>query len=169
MEDESVSITFDNAVADHLAADRLYYKSTTLATIDKAVALLLLAVGLFGTWVAGAWWLVFLPLAALEWFNLLSVRPLMIRWWFKHNPKFRETYDLTFDRSGILFRTRSIESRLTWEHYTKVLENERLWLLVYGTRMYTVIPKRVFESEGHLARFRSLIAQSLVARKQQDG
>lgn|SRR5262245_19910457 len=171
MENEAVSITFDNTVADHLAAERLYYKSTIFPNLDKVVAVALFCVGAFATWSAGPrWWtLLFFPLAVLEWFNLLSIRPLMIRWWFKRNPKFSETYHLTLDRGGIQFRTQSIDSRITWEHYTKVLEDDRMWLLVYGTRMYTVIPKRVFSREGDMTRLRSLLSQSIAARKGQGG
>lgn len=169
MENETVSITFDNTVADHLAAERLYYKSSPLAKLDKVVAIVLVGVGLLATWGAGVrWWtLIFFPLAVLEWFNLLSPRPLVIRWWFARNPKFRETYHLTFDRAGIHFRTRSIDSRLTWDHYTRALEDGQLVLLVYGTQMYTVIPKRAFESESDRERFRSLVAECITARGSQ--
>jgi len=166
MEDQTVSVSFDNDLAEHLAAERLYYKSTVLAKVDKVVAVILLLVGLFSTWGAGVhWWtLIFFPLAVLEWFNLLSIRPLVIRRWFKHNPKFSETYHLELDRNGIHFRTKSIDSRVTWDHYSKVLEDDRLWLLVYGTRMYSIIPKRALKSNDEVARFRSLVAQSIVAR-----
>ncbi len=161
MENETISVSFDNALGDHLAAERLYYKSTSFAKIDKVVAAMLVLVGVFSTWGAGArWWtLLFFPLAVLEWFNLLSIRPLVIRYWFKHNPKFSETYHLTLGPEGIRFRTKSIDSRLSWDHYTKVLEDDRLWLLVYGTRMYSVIPKRVFQDESERTRFRALVAQ----------
>jgi len=166
MENEAVSLIFDNVVGDHLAAERLYYKSTVFAKVDRVVAVILLLVGSFSTWAAGVhWWtLIFFPLAVLEWFNLLSVRPLVIRRWFKHNPKFSETYHLALDRSGIHFRTKSIDSRVTWDHYTKVLEDDRLWLLVYGTRMYSVIPKRALKGDDEVARFRSLVAQNIAAR-----
>jgi len=167
MEHPTVSVSFDNDLADHLAAERLYYKSTVLAKVDKVVAVILLLVGSFSTWGAGVhWWtLMFFPLAVLEWFNLLTIRPLVIRRWFKHNPKFSETYHLAIDRSGIHFRTKSIDSRVTWDHYTKVLEDDRLWLLVYGTRMYSVIPKRALKGDDEMARFRSLVAQNIVARR----
>src|SRR5262245_51535649 len=166
MEDQTVTVSFDNDLAEHLAAERLYYKSTALAKVDKIVAVILLLVGLFSTWGDGVhWWtLIFFPLAVLEWFNLLSIRPLVIRRWFKHNPKFSETYHLELDRNGIHFRTKSIDSRVTWDHYSKVLEDDRLWLLVYGTRMYSIIPKRALKSNDEVARFRSLVAQSIVAR-----
>ena len=57
---------------------------------------------------------VFFPLAVLEWFNLLSIRPFVIRRWFRHNPKFRETYHIELDTTGIHFRTRSIDSGPWW-------------------------------------------------------
>src|SRR5438128_1277906 len=109
MEDTSINLTFDNVVADHVAAERLYYKSTIFAKVDKIVAAILVVVGIFSSWGAGPhWWtLVFFPLAVLEWFNLLSIRPLMIRLWFKRNPKFSETYHLLLNRAGVHFRTRS--------------------------------------------------------------
>ena len=166
METETVSLSFDNLLADHLAAERLYYKSTVVAKVDKVVAAILILMGLFSTWGAGAhWWtLIFFPLALLEWFNLLSIRPLMIRRWFKHNPKFMETYHLVLDRTGMRFRTKSIDSHIAWDHFTKVLEDDRLWLLVYGTRMYSVIPKRALVGDTEVAMFRSLVAQNIMAR-----
>jgi len=167
-ESDAISLNFDNVVGDHLAAERLYYKSTVVAKVDKVVAAILALVGVFSTWAAGTFWwtLIFLPLAILEWLNLLSIRPFVIRRWFKHNPKFTETYHLVLDRSGIQFRTKSIDSRITWEHYTKVLEDDRLWLLVYGRRMYSVIPKRAFKDDNEMDRFRSLVAQNIVARSE---
>ena len=169
METDAISLSFDNVLDEHLAAERLYYKSTVLAKVDKVVAGVLVLAGLFGTWQAGVrWWtLIFFPLAVLEWFNLLSVRPLVIRYWFKHNPKFRETYHLVLDRTGMRFRTRSIDSHIAWDYFTKVIEDERIWLLVYGTRMYSVIPKRVFRTDEDMARFRSMVEQNIVARSGQ--
>jgi|SRR5260221_656296 len=169
MESESVSLSFDNVVSDQLAAERLYYKSTVFATLDKVVAGILLLAGAFCIWGAGVrWWtLIFFPLAVLEWFDLLTIRPLVIRRWFKHNPKFGETYHLVLDQAGIQFRTKSLDSRISWDHYTQVLESDHLWLLVYGTRMYSVIPKRVFKGDDEMARFRSLVTQNIVARKGQ--
>ncbi len=167
MENETVSISFDNVLDDHLAAERLYYKSTVLSKVDKVVAAILLLLGVFSILGAGVrWWtLLFFPFAFLEWFNLLSLRPLGIRIWFKKNPKFNETYNIELDQNGIHFRTKSIDSRLTWDHYTRVLEDERLWLLVYGTRMYSVIPKRAFKSNEEVARFRRLIDKNIGAPK----
>ncbi|HLX62856.1 MAG TPA: YcxB family protein [Planctomycetota bacterium] len=167
---EAVSIEFDNILAEHLAAERLYYKSTLFAKLDKIVAVLLVLFGIIAVWAAGLrWWtVIWFPLAFLEWFNLPSLRQIQVRCWFKSNPKFSETYYVTLDGAGIHFRTRSIDSRVTWDHFTKVLEDERLWLLVYGTRMYSVIPKRVFKSNDERIRFRTLVDENIVAKRSRE-
>ena len=163
MDNQSIELTFDNQLSDHLAAERLYYKSTLFWKLDRVVAVVLVGVGTYMVWAAGArWWtLIWFPLAVAEWFNALSTRPLQIKYWFKHNPKFRGTYHLTLDRTGLHFRTRSMESHLEWGFFSRVLENGRLCLLVYGTRMYSVIPKRAFKSQAELDSFRSLVHGSV--------
>ena len=159
MATDPVTLEFDNRLAEHLAAERLYYRSTFWWKADKMVAVLLLVFGIIVVWAAGVrWWtVVWFPLAIVEWFNLLSVRPLQIRFFFNHNPKFRETYHLTFSESGIDFKTKSIESKVAWTHYTHVLEDDLVILLIYGTRMYTVIPRRAFCDDTQHARFMSLV------------
>ena len=166
-EAESINVTFDNILAEHLAAARLYYKSTFMAKADKVVACGLVLFGLLGTALVGVrWWtVVWLPLGIVEWFNLLSLRPLQIRWWFKRNPKFRETYHIRFGHNGIHFYTPSFDSRLAWDLYSRVIEGDRLWLLVYGTSMYTLIPKRAFASEEQQATFKRLIGEHICGRR----
>src|SRR5262249_30077136 len=139
-----IQLTYKNNLSEQLSAERLYYKSTILSKIDKFVAIALVAFGIFMVSLVGLrWWaLIWFPLALGEWFNLLSPRPLQIIYWFRNNPKFRETYHLAFDRGGLHFRTDTIESRLKWDYFTRLLENRQLCLLVYGRRMYSVIPKR---------------------------
>jgi len=152
-------VEFDNRLAEHLAAERLYYRSTVWWKLDKVVASVLFVFGVVSIFVVGIrWWtLIWFPLAALEWFNLLSLRPLQVRFFFNRNPKFLERYHLTFSDSGIEFNTKSLQSTLAWTHYTRVLEDDVIILLVYGTRMYTVVPKRVFSDGTQHAQFMSLV------------
>jgi hypothetical protein len=166
---KAVSISFDNCVEEFIAADHLYYQSTLLAKIDKVVAVLLVFGGLLLIYAAGLRWWTLIPflLAILEWFNLLSPRPLVIRYWFKHNPKLCGTYHLTFTSAGILWKTKSIDSRIAWDQYTRVLEDSRMYLLIYGKRLYSVVPKREFKDEDESTRFRSLVAKHIVASNQQ--
>lgn len=160
---KSISISFYNEVRDHIAAQRLLYQKSMMAKVDKVVAVLLLCIGAIGVIFVGAiWWtLMCFPLAVLEWFDLLSVRPLVMRVAFRRNSKFREEYHLTFSPENIGFKTLSIDSTLQWTYYQRVIESARLFLLMYGKDAYTLIPKRCFKSEDELNAFRALLAEKI--------
>ncbi len=160
---QKIAVRYDNQISEHLDAARLYYAGTSLARVDKIVAVLLVGFGAFLVYAAGVqWWtLIWFPLALLEWFNLLSLQPLQVRYAYRTNPKFRETYEVEFSESGVRFRTDSIDSKIAWDHYSQLLENERVFLLVYGRHMYSVIPKRAFSSEGDMAGFREMVRRHI--------
>jgi hypothetical protein len=145
-----VTVAFRPEVEDHVAAERLYRRNSAWAKADRVVAVVLALVGAAATLAVGPrWWtLVWFPLAALEWFHVLDLGPWAARAAFGGNPKFREPYELAFDDAGIHFKTPTIDSQLAWATYTRVLEDERVWLLVYGPRMYTVLPKRAFDTNS---------------------
>jgi len=161
--DGALEVSFDNRLTEHLAAEKLCYASTWWRKLDRVVAAVLAAVGLWFVVSSGArWWsLIWFPLSVAEWFNAFSLRPLQIRYWFKRNPKFRETYRLAFEPDGIRFRTATIDTFVKWSHYTHALEDEKLFVLVYGKQMYSVVPKRAFPSEADLGRFHSLLSSRL--------
>lgn len=160
---QKIAIRYDNELSEHLDAARLYYAGTRLARVDKIVAVLLVGFGAFLVHAAGVqWWtLIWFPLAVLEWFNVLSLQPLQIRYTYRTNPKFRETYEVEFSDSGIRFKTENIDSTIAWDHYSQLLENERVFLLVYGRHMYSVIPKRAFSSQGDMAEFREMVGRHI--------
>jgi hypothetical protein len=163
MNELSVALSFDPLLFDYLAAERLYYASTRWPLVDRIVAAALFVLGAVLVWAVGLrWWsLVWFPLAVLEWLNAWSLRPLQVWFSFKANPKFRERYQLVFSDSCVQFKTGSIDSELSWSFYSNVLEDDSLFLLVYGRHAYTVIPKRAFLDSEELSRFRELLARSL--------
>jgi len=78
---------------------------------------------------------------------------------FRRNPTLRDEYSLTFSRDGIHFRTPKIDSQLHWSLYPKALVDAHAYLLYYGTRQFTVIPKRVFESVDDQRAFEQLLTE----------
>jgi len=160
-----VTLEFENQLYDHLRADRLYYSRAGLSKVDKVVAIGLALFGVGVTAFSGFRWYypLFFLLAVLEWFNLLSPRPLQMRIGFKKNPKFRERYQLTFNQEGIHFQTSTIDSKLAWSHYSRFMEDDRLFLLIYGKQMYTVIPKSAFNDSEAISLLRDLISSKISA------
>jgi hypothetical protein len=157
-------IEYDNCLSDHLEAERVFYRSTLWWKADKIVAVLLVVLGILCFLTQYREWApIFFVLAVLEWFNLLTLRPLVIRHWYKHNPKFRERYRLTFSDGGIHFQTESIDSHVAWSHYSRILESSSIVLLVWGTRMYSVIPVRVFSGPTERAAFMDLVRRHISA------
>ena len=157
----AIQVQFEHQLQEHLDARKLLYSKTSIfAKADKVVALLCLVFGIALVAIAGArWWtLIWFVVAPLEWFDVLSIEPLVVRYVFKRTPKFHEETTLTFDDEKILYKTPSIDSTLQWDMFKGFLENERLFLLLYSApKSYAIIPKRAFGGDAHIEALRSLL------------
>jgi hypothetical protein len=78
---------------------------------------------------------------------------------FRREPKFRDDYALTFSSEGIRFKTMHIDSHLGWDIYSRALIDPNSYVLYYGSRSFTVIPKRVFDSTEQQGAFERLLTQ----------
>jgi hypothetical protein len=76
---------------------------------------------------------------------------------FRREPKFQDEYSLTFSQECIHFKTRHIDSELQWNIYSKALIDTHSYVLYYGTRSFSVIPKRVFQNADQQRTFEQLI------------
>ena len=163
MDPAPISIRFVNELDDHLEARRVLYKEGVMAKVDKVVAVLLFGFGILSIASAGLlWWtVVWFPLALAEWFDLLTLSRWRTRVEFRRNPKFRDEYHLTFTPDHIHFRTASIDSTVQWTHYERVVESPDLFLLMYGSGLYTMVPKRCFSSKDALNSFRALLGRAI--------
>jgi YcxB-like protein len=160
----SISINFINELKDHLEAQRVLYSKSVWAKLNKVVAVLLFGFGVYCVAFVGLrWWtIIWFPLAVAEWFDLLSLTRWRTKVDFQRNPKFREEYQLTFSRENIHFKTASLDSTLQWTHYERVIESPDLFLLMYGKGLYTLIPKRCFNSNEEINAFHALVSQTIV-------
>ncbi len=160
-----ITIEFDHRLDEHQRARRLYYKKkSSLARADKIVAIFLVVFGVASVWLAGLrWWsLIWFVLAPLEWFDLLSIEPLILRYVFKRSAKFHERTTLSFSEERIHYKTPSIDSTLDWSLFTGLIEDDELFLLPYkAPRTYATIPKRSFASEEAKAEFRELVRKKV--------
>lgn len=94
-------------------------------------------------------------------FTFLYVVP---RQRFRSDPKYMEEYTLQFSDDGIQFKTAQVDALLQWSLYTKVLENERFYILIYGKNMISVVPKRAFSNSHQEAAFNQLLKRKLPAQ-----
>jgi len=163
MQDNRITVRFVNTLSDHIHAMRLYESRGVFAKIDKVVAVLLAGVGVWLVCLAGVWWwtIMWFVLAPLEWFDLLSIRPLQVRLAFRINPKYREPYCIEFDDLGIHFTTPTIDSHIEWSFYSRVLESDRVFILIYGKPVFGVIPKSAFASVEEIDRFREMLGRHI--------
>lgn len=159
MQDTKITVRFMNTLSDHIHAIRLYESRQAVAKINKIVAVLLAGFGVWAVYNVGVvWWtVIWFILTPLEWFDLLSIRPLQVLVMFRANPKYREPYCIEFDDAGIHFTTPTIDSHIEWTHYNRAVESDRVFILIYGKPMYTMIPKSAFGSPDEVGEFRELL------------
>ena len=165
---DPISISFNNELKDHLAAQRALYSRGRMAKMDKVVAIAAFCFGVYLVTLTGPrWWtVIWFPIAVVTWFDLLSISGLRMRIWYRSNLKFKETYHLVFSGEYIHFRTASIDSTIQWTHYERIVETPHAFLLMYGTALYTLIPKRCFDSAGSLDKFRTFVQHQIPKRAQ---
>ena len=161
-----ITIEFDHRLEDHLRASRLYYQERSWsARADKVVAVVMALFGVVSTWLVGvrSWTVIWLVLAPIEWFNVLNLESLAVRYMFKRTPKFHERTILAFSEEQICYKTPSIDSKLDWSLFTGLLEDDELFVLPYkAPRSYAIVPKRAFPSEEARSEFRRLVRQKVL-------
>lgn len=95
-----------------------------------------------------------LAFAALHFAVFFVVPPLI----FRREPKFSDEYSLTFSPEGVHFQTAHIDSQPAWDLYSRALVDAHSYVLYYGSRTFTVIPKRVFKNNEQREAFDQLLA-----------
>jgi len=159
--DSSINLSFRYAESDYVRALRAHYASHLRLRLDIIVTAILLGVGFYLFCSPSLRWLGIACIVIALVFTLLLVAvftvipPLA----FRREPKFRDDYSLTFSPDGIHFRTAHIDSQLQWSMYSRALIDAHSYVLYHGSRQFTVIPKRVFQSTDQRQAFEQLLAQ----------
>jgi len=165
----AIQLCFRYSEQDYVRAMRAHFASRVRLKSDVAVALGLALLGMY-TWrsLDSPWYSMAAIGAAIILLLMLlaafTVIPVVL---FRREAKFRDEYSLTFSEDGIHFQTEHINSQLQWKLYDRALIDARSFILYYGARSFTVIPKRVFQGAAQLAVFEGLLAQKIpqISRK----
>ncbi len=169
---DPVVLSFRYSEEDVVRAMRAHFASTLRLRVDAVVAVLLLAAGIY--WLRNPdleWFAIFCFVASGVLLLIPAAAFLLIpRLAFRGQGKYRDDYSLTFSDNGIHFRTVHIDSQLQWSLYTHALVNAHSYLLYYGSRTFSIIPKRVFRDQEQQAAFDKLLSQNVtrIVRKNED-
>ena len=157
----TINLSFRYAESDYVRALRAHYASHLRLRLDIVVTVVLAGIGAFLCRSASLHWLGVACVVVSVAFALMLVAAFTVvpRLVFRREPKFRDDYSLTFSAEGIHFRTSHIDSQLQWGMYSRALIDVRSYLLYYGSRQFTVIPKRVFQNVEQRQAFEQLLTQ----------
>jgi len=158
-----VVLSFRYNKEDVVRAMRTHYSSVMRPWLDGILAILLFAVGMYcwftpGLRSCGIFCFGACAVLVLILFVAFALNPYLA---FRQQPKYRDDYLLTFSDDGIHFHTANIDSQLQWSLYSRALVNMHSYLLYYGSRTFTIIPTRVFQSEEQRTAFDELLRQNI--------
>jgi hypothetical protein len=157
----TINLSFRYAESGYVLALRAHYASHLRLRLDIVVTVVLAGIGAYLWRSPSLHWLGLTCVVISVGFALMlaaafTVIPPLA---FRREPKFRDDYSLTFSPDGIHFRTAHIDSQLQWSMYSRVLIDAHSYILYYGSRQFTVIPKRVFQSVEQQQAFEQLLTQ----------
>jgi uncharacterized membrane protein YesL len=158
---ETINLSFRYAESDYVRALRAHYSSRLRVRFDIVAAIVAALLGAYSWRSPEYHWLGVICIVAsvvlvLILFAAFVVIPPLA---FRREAKFRDEYSLAFSENGIHFHTAHIDSQLQWSLYSKALIDAHSYVLYYGVRQFTVIPKRVFQSGGQQEIFDQLLTQ----------
>jgi hypothetical protein len=158
---DTINLSFRYSETDYVRAVRAHYSSRLRVRFDIIAAIVVAVLGAYSWNSPDYHWLSVLCVAAsaaliLILFAAFVVIPRVI---FRREAKFRDDYSLAFSQEGIHFRTAQIDSQLQWSLYWRALIDAHSYVLYYGLRQFTVIPKRVFQSAEQQQVFERLLTE----------
>jgi len=159
---ETVNLSFRYAEQDYVRAMRAHYASHLRLPLDIAVVVGVAALGAYESWSGShGFGITLLGVSGVFALMLVAAFGIVPTIAFRSQLKFRDEYSLRFSPQGIHFRTAHIDSDLQWALYTGALIDAYSFILYYGSRQFTVIPKRVFQDVSQLQTFERLLKQNV--------
>ena len=152
---------------------RAHYASRLRLRLDIAVILVTAVLGAYFWYSMQSTWFGITLVGVSVAFALLLIAAFVVipPLLFRREPKFSDDYSLTFSPEGIHFKTANIDSHLQWNLYSQALVDAHSFVLYYGSRSFTVIPKRVFQTAEQEEAFERLLTKNIpkITRKDASG
>lgn len=173
MTEPPVSVRFELTADEFVGVQQLVLRSRRLGWLFASYAgLALLSVGFFvwlpiGAWAAGIDRDAFLGIAVAAalapiWFPFVILRQQRRAWrsMFESASVLRTAVQWTVQDSGVDIAASSSNTSFTWSHFSQLIEEPKLWILMGGGAAY-VIPRRAFSSDAHASAFLEVLRRKL--------
>ncbi|GAB4109571.1 MAG: hypothetical protein Fur005_11740 [Roseiflexaceae bacterium] len=155
-----LTLNYRPSVAEQLEAARRYRSTTRKFVFYRVVSVAAIAATIWALLTPGAQLMaiVWIILALFTWFDPL---PLLLVWIGARTGANGPEYSATFDQQGITFDMNGQRIHRNWDRYTKLLETPNLFLLVYGSWSYSIIPRRAIGDGASQSQFATLIGSQI--------
>lgn len=157
-----VNLHFRYTEAEFVAAARLYMLRTSATVLRLGLVCVLVGLtGLLLSFAMGAQTYVWLgPLLGLLMllYVFLNAAP---RQSFNRDPRLKDDFYWQFSEAAIMQKTSHSEATLKWDLFTRVIANERFYLLAYGKHMFAPIPRHAFATPAQEAAFVGLLRRKI--------
>ncbi len=159
----TVNLSFRYTENDYARALRAHYATQLRLPLDILVIIVLIGAGAYFWRSPSLHWFAVggIALAVIFALMLIAAFTVIPALAFRREPKFRDDYSLAFSPEGIHFRTAHIDSQLQWSVYSRALVDAHSYVLYYGSRQFTLIPKRVFESADQRQAFEQMLTERI--------
>ncbi len=155
----TIQLTFRYAQSDYVRAVQTHHGSRLFLRLDIVIVVVFAGLGAYFWGSPSDHWLGVGCVGVSVGVALALIAAVLVipRLVFRREPKFRDEYSITFSPEGIHFRTVHIDSQLQWSLYRRALIDRHSYLLYYGWRQFSVIPKRVFQDVEQRQAFERLL------------
>ncbi|MEM7794572.1 MAG: YcxB family protein [Cyanobacteria bacterium P01_C01_bin.118] len=157
----TVAVIFTYKREEYMQAIRRHYLLTLKLRRDIIVGVLGICLGIYLAFIVKVGWIGWLVivvgmllLAIIAY--AIFLLPLLI---YQSQPKLKDEYKLVFSEGGIDFKTSQIDSTLQWSLYYSWRLDSDFYILYYGKRELTVIPRRVMDTSADRQLQELLLAQ----------
>lgn len=159
---ENVKLQVRQETGDYVAAVRAFFLR------DYGLFKTFVATCLIGSYIL--FWLLLMdvslfvalvPALMVVWANFAALLLSGPRRRFLRDPKLRQDFEIEFSDEGVLLNAPDMAARMNWNYYSRVVETDRVYVLIRGTTQMTAIPKKSFTSAAQEASFRRLLKRHL--------
>ena len=86
------------------------------------------------------------------------------RAWKSSSASFREPISVEITEEGSNWKGLNFESKVQWQLYRKFIETENLLILYQAKNLFNIIPKRAFDCDESIEKFKEILASKIENR-----